>query len=81
MHKKLVACVGALFVTVLADSLAAQPAATQGWQKVDVSKLGPQVGDQVPDFSLRDQTGTTRTLQSVMGPNGLMLVFYRSADW
>jgi hypothetical protein len=81
MQKKVVACIAALFVSVLAESLAAQPAAAQGWQKVDVSKLGPQVGEQVPDFSLQDQTGTTRTLQSVMGPNGLMLVFYRSADW
>ena len=49
--------------------------------RVDVSALGPQVGDQVPEFSLTDQTGTTRTLESVMGPNGVMLVFHRSADW
>lgn len=48
---------------------------------VDVSKLGPQVGDRVPDFSLRDQAGKTWTLSSVMGPNGAMIVFYRSADW
>jgi len=50
-------------------------------EKIDVSKLGPQVGEQVPDFSLKDQTGTTRTLQSIMGPKGAMLVFVRSADW
>lgn len=49
--------------------------------KVDVSKLGPQVGQKVPEFSLPDQTGTTRTLQSIMGPKGAMLVFIRSADW
>ena len=49
--------------------------------RIDVSKLGPQVGERVPDFSLRDQNGQTRTLASVMGPKGLMLVFYRSADW
>ncbi len=48
---------------------------------IDVSKLGPQVGEQVPDFSLKDQTGKTRTLQSIMGPKGVMLVFVRSADW
>jgi peroxiredoxin len=35
----------------------------------------------VPDFSLLDQKGQSRTLSSVMGPKGLMLVFYRSADW
>jgi hypothetical protein len=49
--------------------------------KIDVSKLGPQVGEQVPDFRLQDQNGKTWTLQSIMGPMGAMLVFYRSADW
>lgn len=49
--------------------------------KVEVSKLGPQVGQRVPDFSLTDQSGKTWTLQSIMGPQGAMLVFYRSADW
>src|SRR5262245_33003508 len=36
-------------------------------QKIEVGKLGPQVGQRVPDFSLRDQTGRMRNLQSVMG--------------
>jgi hypothetical protein len=49
--------------------------------KIDVSKLGPQVGERVPDFSLPDQTGKTETLKSIMGPKGAMLVFFRSADW
>ena len=48
---------------------------------IDLSKLGPQVGQRVPDFSLRDQSGNPWTLQSIMGPKGAMLVFYRSADW
>jgi peroxiredoxin len=47
----------------------------------DVEKVGPQVGSSVPDFSLSDQTGKVRTLQSLMGPKGLILVFSRSADW
>ncbi len=47
----------------------------------DVQKLGPQVGSTVPTFSLIDQDGRTRTLRSLMGPKGLMLVFSRSADW
>ncbi len=50
-------------------------------QKIDLSKLGPQVGDRVPDFSLKDQNGKTWNLQSIMGPKGAMLVFFRSADW
>jgi hypothetical protein len=50
-------------------------------QKIDLSKLGPQVGERVPDFSLKDQNGKTWTLQSIMGAKGAMLVFLRSADW
>ena len=47
----------------------------------DVQKLGPQVGDRVPEFTLSDQNGRQRTLASLIGPKGLMLVFFRSADW
>ncbi len=49
--------------------------------KIDVAKVGPQVGQQVPEFTLPDQNGKVSTLQSIMGPKGAMLVFYRSADW
>ena len=62
---------------LLALSLQAQGTHTQ----IDVSKLGPQVGGRVPDFKLFDQTGKERTLQSIMGRRGAMLVFVRSADW
>ncbi len=50
-------------------------------QTIDVSALGPQVGEHIPDFSLPDQNGTVRTLDDIMGPNGAMLLFHRSADW
>ena len=40
-----------------------------------------QTGETAPDFRLEDQNGAQQTLKSVMGPKGLMLVFYRSADW
>ena len=49
--------------------------------KIDVSKLGPQVGQMVPDFRLTDQNGTLWTRASIMGPKGALLLFYRSADW
>jgi len=49
--------------------------------RIDVSKLGPQVGERAPDFSLKDQNGKIWTLQSIMGSKGAMLVFIRSADW
>ena len=44
-------------------------------------KTGPDVGHEVPPFSAVDQHGRAQTLQSIMGPNGAMLVFFRSADW
>jgi hypothetical protein len=56
-------------------------APSQPRAKVDVSKLGPQVGQRVPAFRLKDQTGNAQTLESIMGPKGAMLVFLRSADW
>lgn len=61
----------------------AQPAAPQtaAPPTPDIQKLGPQVGTRVPDFTLLDQKGQSRTLASLMGPKGLMLVFFRSADW
>ena len=49
--------------------------------RIDVSALGPQVGEVVPAFSLPDQAGDIRTRESIMGPSGAMLVFVRSADW
>ncbi len=48
---------------------------------IDVASLGPQIGDRVPDFSLPDQNGRVHTLESIVGPNGAMLLFHRSADW
>ena len=50
-------------------------------EPIDVSALGPQVGERVPDFSLPDQHGRMQTLQSVMGEKGAMILFHRSADW
>ena len=42
---------------------------------------GPDIGRRVPDFRLPDQNGAERTLQTILGPKGAVLVFYRSADW
>jgi hypothetical protein len=56
-----------------------QPA--QSRQPVDVAGLGPQAGERVPDFNLPGANGKRWTLQSIMGPKGAMLVFFRSADW
>lgn len=44
-------------------------------------KTGPAIGAPIPPFEARDQNGKTQTLQSLLGPKGAVLVFYRSADW
>jgi hypothetical protein len=48
---------------------------------VDVSKIGPPVGAVAPAFAGPDQDGRVRSLASVAGSKGTMLVFFRSADW
>jgi len=65
--------------TVVATALFLATAA--GQTPVDVDRLGPQPGSRVPDFAAPDHTGVTRTLATVLGPKGAMLVFSRSADW
>ena len=42
---------------------------------------GPEIGERIPDFSAYDQNGNLVSLGDVMGPNGAMVVFHRSADW
>ena len=66
------------------DDVASPPdeaPAMQSRTPIDVASLGPQVGEQVPSFGLPDQNGQVRTLESVLGPNGALLLFHRSADW
>ena len=48
---------------------------------IGISRLGPRLGDRVPDFSGTDQFGRTHTLASSLAAKGAMLVFFRSADW
>src|SRR5260221_8525056 len=44
--------------------------------------LGPPVGAKAPDIGTRpDQTGKPRPAADLMGRNGLVLMFFRSADW
>jgi len=70
------ACVGAIGLTT-----APAEAAQAERERIDVSARGPQVGDTIPDFTLNDQYGATWTRESILGRNGTMLVFLRSADW
>lgn len=42
---------------------------------------GPAVGQPLPRFEARDQDGQLRTFEGLKGPNGLVVLFFRSADW
>ena len=82
MMKPLLVSLAALLLSTWGVGDAAGGQAAESTRvKVDVTRLGPQVGERVPDFSLPDHTGRVRTLESIMGPRGAMLVFLRSADW
>lgn len=72
------------YARIVAACLAlAAPVALNAQERkpVDVSTLGPQVGERVPDFALPDQHGRIRTLDSIVGEKGAMILFHRSADW
>ena len=42
---------------------------------------GPEIGERIPDFEALDQNGNLVSLSDVMGPDGAIVVFIRSADW
>ena len=42
---------------------------------------GPAVGAAIPAFETADLNGNPQTPASLTGPKGLVLVFFRSADW
>jgi cytochrome oxidase Cu insertion factor (SCO1/SenC/PrrC family) len=53
----------------------------QGKEDVMPFDPGPAVGERLPAFEAVDQDGRPRTFESLRGPKGLVLLFFRSADW
>ena len=74
-------CLSALIIGTCILFVMQAPANTQDREAIDVASLGPQVGERIPEFALPDQNGTVQTLESIMGEEGAMIVFHRSADW
>ena len=72
MHPR---CIVLVLLLATVSAHARQP------RPVDVTTLGPKLGETAPDFTAPDQHGTSRRLSTLMGPKGALLVFYRSADW
>ncbi|MBK5255221.1 MAG: hypothetical protein JJE39_04240 [Vicinamibacteria bacterium] len=60
---------------ILAASQAAAPV------RPNPMELGPSIGQPLLAFEAKDQNGTMRDLDGLKGPNGVVLVFFRSADW
>jgi hypothetical protein len=48
---------------------------------VELMSVGLAVGQKAPAFSVHDQFGRVQTLDTLKGPNGTVLLFFRSADW
>jgi hypothetical protein len=46
-----------------------------------LTAIGLDVGRKAPPFSARDQFGREQNLDTLKGPNGTVLLFFRSADW
>jgi cytochrome oxidase Cu insertion factor (SCO1/SenC/PrrC family) len=44
-------------------------------------KTGPAIGSKIPLFEAVDQNGRRQTFETLRGPKGLVLLFFRSADW
>ena len=42
---------------------------------------GPAIGEKIPQFELLDQNGVLRSINDLVGDNGALLNFYRSAAW
>jgi cytochrome oxidase Cu insertion factor (SCO1/SenC/PrrC family) len=61
--------------------VAAQATPPSAPDRPDPMTLGPAVGQPLPTFEAPDSTGVPRRFESLKGPNGLVLVFFRSADW
>ena len=59
-------------ITISNHSAAAQSAS---------SSIGLELGQRAPAFEATDQSGRTQTNETLKGPNGTVLLFFRSADW
>ena len=45
------------------------------------ASAGIHAGEKIPGFKATDQNGREQTFRTLAGRNGLVLLFFRSADW
>jgi hypothetical protein len=48
---------------------------------MELMSIGLSVGQKAAPFSIPDQFGHVQSLDTLKGPNGTLLLFFRSADW
>ena len=47
----------------------------------DQIRTGPDKGQTIPPFDAIDQDGRMQSFETIRGPRGALIVFFRSADW
>jgi cytochrome oxidase Cu insertion factor (SCO1/SenC/PrrC family) len=70
-----------LALTVAGTSLHAQEVFDKPDPVDDNMQTGVAVGERIPTFEAPDQNGRSWTFDTIKGPKGAVLLFYRSADW
>lgn len=69
-------------MSLLAGIAAAQETGVRPLPDLDKGlKTGPAVGTMIPAFEVADHAGRMQTFETLRGPQGLVLLFIRSADW
>jgi len=71
----------ASLLCTLAAGLAFNPPSARAQDDEPEITTGPEVGESIPAFELRDQNGELQSFETLKGPKGLFLLFTRSADW
>ena len=70
-----------LAITALALMVAVPVIAYETGDAAPDEMTGIQVGDKVPDFTLKDQNGVEQNLNDLLKEGTVALMFYRSAYW
>jgi cell envelope opacity-associated protein A len=68
---------GLLFAMAIISS----PALAQATGSGDLPGSNLKAGQKIPELSATDQFGKSQNFDSLKGPNGFVLLFFRSADW
>lgn len=76
--RALLQCIICILLTAVAHSVLAQGRPARVPANLTT---GPEVGERIPAISAVDQHGQRRDFEDIAGPNGAMILFFRSADW